>query len=76
MFNSGDVVEEVATGRQGVLQLTGMAGAILLTVYFGDALAPFHKRFSDPRDLRLVHPGELDGRMLPHRLVESEYPVA
>lgn len=58
MLNSGDTVEELATGRTGTLALSGMVGApqARLTVHFSDGRQPRIKDFSDPSELRLVKP--------------------
>ena len=49
MFNSGDTVEEVATGRRGTLALSGTVGVppARLTVHFSDGHQPLIKDFTE-----------------------------
>ena len=56
MFNSGDTVEELATGRRGLVALSGVVGAPpnRWTVHFSDGTQPLIKDFTDPSELRLV----------------------
>ena len=56
MFNSGDTVEELATGRKGLVALSGRVGAPpdRWTVQFSDGKQPLIKDFTDTSELRLV----------------------
>jgi hypothetical protein len=56
MFNSGDTVEELSTGRRGLVALSGVVGARpnRWTVQFSDGRQPLIKDFTDPSELRLV----------------------
>jgi hypothetical protein len=56
MFNSGDTVEELSTGRRGLVALSGVVGIPpnRWTVQFSDGRQPLLKNFTDPSELRLV----------------------
>lgn len=56
MFNSGDKVEEIATGRQGVVAASGRVGEppYRWTVQFNDGKAPLIMDFSIAAELRLI----------------------
>ena len=69
MFNSGDTVEEKATGRRGTILLHGRVGQrpTRWTVQFSDGRQPLIQDFTDPNDLRVVgrHTEEGSPRLVP-----------
>jgi hypothetical protein len=52
MFESADIVEEIETGRLGVLGLSSIGPKF--EVRFSDGIKPLVKGFEDPNKLRLV----------------------
>ena len=54
MFNSGETVEEIGTGRTGVAAGSGIVGQPLnkWTVQFRDGRSPLIRDFTDPAELR------------------------
>jgi hypothetical protein len=58
MFNGQETVEEVATGRIGVIVASGIVGQPLekWTVQFRDGRPPIMKDFMDASKLRLIEP--------------------
>ncbi|MGA8673512.1 MAG: hypothetical protein WB679_26805 [Terracidiphilus sp.] len=56
MFNSGDTVVELVTGRKGLVALSGVVGAppSRWTVHFSDGGQPLIKDFTDASELNLV----------------------
>jgi hypothetical protein len=54
MFNGSEIVEEITTGRLGMIVLSGIAGQPLnrWTVQFWDGRSPIMKDFTDPSALR------------------------
>ena len=72
MFESNEMVVEIATSRIGRVSLSGAVGsAPKVTVYFLDGKPPYIKDFSDLSEFRSVQPIDEDGqpRLIPERPV-------
>jgi hypothetical protein len=56
MFNSGDTVEEIATGRRGTIALSGrvVQPTATYSVHFIDGKQPLMKDFVNVDELRLI----------------------
>ncbi len=56
MFNSGDMVEEIATGRRGTIVLCGRVAQLAATysVQFIDGKQPLMKDFVNVDELRMI----------------------
>jgi hypothetical protein len=73
MFNSGDRVEEIATGRRGTIALSGRVGqpAATYSVQFIDGKQPLMQDFVNADELRGIEsePNRASPRLVPKTTV-------